>query len=139
MAFFKYKAIDLEGPAIRLVRLVKGDGDPIQCQLFEAWLHRPEGVVDYAALSYAWGGMETPYEIMINGSKKAVTENLYLALRYLRSREQDRLLRIDAICIYPDRSRIKHRRNLRLGPLFWEVFGSTHLTCPIWKICSLCC
>jgi hypothetical protein len=57
MAFFKYRAIDLEGPAIRLVRLVKGDGDPIQCQLFEAWLHRPEGVVDYEALSYAWGGI----------------------------------------------------------------------------------
>jgi hypothetical protein len=102
MAFFKYKAIDLEGPAIRLARLMKGDDGPIQCQLFEAWLHRPEGVVDYVALSYAWGGIETPYEIMINGSRKAVTKNLYLALRYLRSRKQDRILWIDAICTDQD-------------------------------------
>jgi ankyrin repeat protein len=99
MAFFKYKAIDLEGPAFRLIRLVRGDDDPIQCQLFEAWLHRPEGVVDYAALSYAWGGIERPYEIMVNGSRMTVTKNLYLALRYLRCQEQDRILWIDAICI----------------------------------------
>src|SRR5262245_9932896 len=99
MAFFKYRPIDLEGPAFRLVRLLKGDHDPIQCELFEAWLHQPEHAIDYAALSYTWGAIERPYEIIVNGNRLPITKNLYLALRYLRCQEQDQIIWIDAICI----------------------------------------
>jgi hypothetical protein len=51
MESFKYSAIDLEVPAFRLLRLLKGDDDLIRCQLFEAWLYQQESSMDYAALS----------------------------------------------------------------------------------------
>jgi hypothetical protein len=121
MAFFKYKAIDLEGPAFRLIRLIRGEDDPIQCQLFEAWLHRPEGVVDYAALSYAWGGIERRHEIMVNGSRMTVTKNLYLALRYLRCQEQDRILWIDAICIDQDNDKERGHQVRQMASIYNEA------------------
>ncbi|KAF2182366.1 hypothetical protein K469DRAFT_711930 [Zopfia rhizophila CBS 207.26] len=43
---------------------------------------------------------------------------------------------IDAVCTYPDRSRIKYRRNLRSGPLFSEASDSAHLACRTGKIYS---
>jgi Heterokaryon incompatibility protein (HET) len=97
MTTFKYKPIGLEGHAFRLLRLLKGDDDLIQCELFESKLAPPE--YDYAALSYTWGSESRPCEIMINGSKMTVTKNAYLALRDLRSQEEDRILWIDALCI----------------------------------------
>jgi hypothetical protein len=99
MTSFKYKPISLEGPAFRLLRLLKGDNDPIQGQLFESKLPPLEYVRDYIALSYTWGSKSRPYEIMINGSKMTVTKNAYLALRDLRYQENDPILWIDALCI----------------------------------------
>jgi len=54
--------------------------------------------MDYAALSYTWGEARKPYDIVVNGGRLAVTENLHLALRHLRYQDQDRILWIDAIC-----------------------------------------
>jgi len=102
MTSFKYKPIGLEGPAFRLLRLLKGDDDLIQGQLFDSKLPPPaslEYVRDYAALSYTWGSKSRPCEIMINGSKMTVTKNAYLALRDLRYQGKDRVLWIDALCI----------------------------------------
>jgi hypothetical protein len=103
MTSFKYKPIGLEGPAFRLLRLLKGDDDLIQGQLFDSKLPPPASpkyVRDYAALSYTWGSnsKSTPCEIMINGSKMTVTKNAYLALQDLRYQEKDRILWIDALC-----------------------------------------
>src|SRR5436305_8920283 len=80
MTSFKYKPIGLEGPGFRLLRLLKGNDDPIQGQLFESKLPPLEDVRDYAALSYTCGSESRPCEIMINGSKMTVTKNTYLAL-----------------------------------------------------------
>jgi hypothetical protein len=41
MTNFEYKPISLEGPAFRLLRLLKGNSGPIQCQLFESKLTPP--------------------------------------------------------------------------------------------------
>jgi Heterokaryon incompatibility protein (HET) len=98
MTSFKYKPIGLEGPAFRLLQLLKGNDDPIQGRLFESKLSPLEYVRDYAALSYTWGNEFRPCEIMINESKMAVTKNAYLALRDLRYKEKDRILWIDALC-----------------------------------------
>ena len=84
MPSFKYKPIGLEGPAFRLLRLLKGDDDPIQGQLFESKLPPPEYIRDYAVLSYIWGSTSRLYKITINGSKMTVTKNVYLTLRDLR-------------------------------------------------------
>jgi len=99
MTSFEYKPISLTGSAFRLLRLLKGDHDPIQCQLFESKLAPSEHVKDYAALSYTWGSTSRPGDITINGSNMAVTKNVYLALRDLRYKERDRYLWIDALCI----------------------------------------
>ena len=59
MTNFGYKPISLKGPAFRLLRLLKGNNDPIQCQIFESKLAlsehtttSPEHICDYTALSY---------------------------------------------------------------------------------------
>ena len=109
MANFKYEALNLTGPSFRLLRLLKGVDEPIQCQLFESKLAPPEEVRDYTALSYTWGSTNRPCEIVVNGEKMTVTTHAYLALRDLRYQEEDRFIWIDAICI--DQNDVKERRH----------------------------
>ncbi|KAH7087134.1 ankyrin repeat-containing domain protein, partial [Paraphoma chrysanthemicola] len=95
-----------EGHAIRVLRLVRGTG-PIQACLFSAFIHKTENGMPYEALSYTWGATERTKQIILNGKRFMVTENLYLALQYLRFEDEDRILWIDAICI--DQSRNAER------------------------------
>ncbi|OCK82082.1 HET-domain-containing protein, partial [Lepidopterella palustris CBS 459.81] len=118
MTSFKYKPIGLEGPAFRLLRLLKGDDEPIQCQLFESRLPPPEYDGDYAALSYTWGNKSKPCEIMINGSKMAVTKNAYLSLRDLRYQEKDRVLWIDALCIDQNNDKERGQQVQQMGSIY---------------------
>ena len=110
MKNFEYKPISLKGPAFRLLRLLKGNNDPIQCQLFESSLEYGttslEHICDYTALSYTWGSLSRPCDIIVNGSNMTVTKNAYLALRDLRYQEKDRILWIDALCINQDRKSV---------------------------------
>ncbi|KAF2182447.1 HET-domain-containing protein [Zopfia rhizophila CBS 207.26] len=98
MDVFKYEPIDLDGPTFRLLRLLKGREFGIECELFQAWIHR-DRAIPYEALSYTWGGTEMTERVKINGKSLGVTENLYLALQHLRPRDRDRILWVDAICI----------------------------------------
>ncbi|KAK0648420.1 heterokaryon incompatibility protein-domain-containing protein [Cercophora newfieldiana] len=99
---YKYKRIDLASDAIRLVYLARGyRTDPIECRLFETWLHEIEGV-PYEALSYHWGGSDRDAEIILDGCKAKVTNNLHQALLHLRLEDRDRILWVDAICIDQD-------------------------------------
>ncbi|CZR50156.1 uncharacterized protein PAC_00028 [Phialocephala subalpina] len=100
MAEYVYQAIDLDRPAVRLLRLLKESYmDDIQCELFDGWIEQPEGGIAYDALSYTWGSTEKNARITVNGSTMYVTSNLYAALQYLRLDNQDRIIWIDAICI----------------------------------------
>ncbi|OAL54541.1 HET-domain-containing protein, partial [Pyrenochaeta sp. DS3sAY3a] len=99
MAFFQYAPLDHLKQSVRLLQLCQGDGAFIECYLFDALLHDPQGVISYEALSYTWGDTDKPYEIEVDGRLMAVTKNLYLALQHLRYTDQDRILWIDAICI----------------------------------------
>ncbi|KAK5996826.1 Heterokaryon incompatibility 6-like protein [Cladobotryum mycophilum] len=100
MEKYQHRPIDLATDAIRLVRLRKGSPeDPIRCDLFDSFLHESE-CIPYEALSYAWGSISNPEEIVVDGVKTlAITSNLHTALHYLRLGDQDRILWIDAICI----------------------------------------
>ncbi|PMD24107.1 hypothetical protein NA56DRAFT_656564 [Hyaloscypha hepaticicola] len=121
MTSFKYKPIGLEGPAFRLLRLLKGDDDLIQGQLFDSKLPppaSPEYVRDYAALSYTWGSQSRPCEIMINGSILTVTKNAYLALRDLRYQEKDRILWIDALCINQNDDKERGEQVQQMGYIY---------------------
>ncbi|KAH6714716.1 ankyrin repeat-containing domain protein [Leptodontidium sp. MPI-SDFR-AT-0119] len=119
MTNFEYKPISLEGPAFRLLRLLKGNNDPIKYHTTTSPEHTipspehtipspehtttsPEHIRDYAALSYTWGSESRPCDIIVDGSNMTVTKNAYLALRDLRSQEQDQVLWIDALCINQD-------------------------------------
>ncbi|KAF2463949.1 HET-domain-containing protein [Lindgomyces ingoldianus] len=99
MENFKYEPINLERPSLRLLRLLKGEEpDNVECELFQAYLDGDD-LIPYHALSYTWGGTEMSSAVIVNGRRLGVTENLELALQYLRSREMDRILWVDAICI----------------------------------------
>ena len=59
---------------------------------------------EYEALSYAWGSADNPKSIFIDGQGDnanviRVTENLDVALRYLRYHRASRSLWVDAVCI----------------------------------------
>ena len=77
MESFRYDPIDLERPAFRLLRLLKGDGRDIACELFQAFLDERENAVSYEALSYTWGAAEICDGIEVNGRWLPTTLNLY--------------------------------------------------------------
>ena len=118
MARYKYDPIPLKGPAFRLLRLLPGDDDPIQCELFESKLPLLGSVGDYSALSYTWGGTYKPCEVMIDGSEMRVTKNVYLALRDLRSLKENRILWIDALCIDQDNNKEQGQQVQQMGSIY---------------------
>jgi hypothetical protein len=77
----------------------------------------------YEALSYFWGSDPADRPISLNNSHFLIKSNLEEVLRRLNKEQTDRVLWIDAICIYQDRYRTKCCRNLRFEPLFCEGFG----------------
>jgi hypothetical protein len=99
MELHRYEPIDHGECSFRLIRLFRGEEGPIRCELFHARLDDTEGVIDYEALSYAWGETQKPYNIEVSGRTLPVTKNLYLALHQLRRYHRDRILWIDAVCI----------------------------------------
>ncbi|KAF2806926.1 uncharacterized protein BDZ99DRAFT_523484 [Mytilinidion resinicola] len=125
----EYKYTNLEKPSsIRLLKLRPGGwrSGEVLCDLVEDDLdwHDPEKAdksknkkTDYEALSWNWGTL--PWDRKIRVSHKGedyyqlVPPSFEAALRALRDRRNSRVLWVDAICIYSDRSSIKYLRNLR--------------------------
>ena len=112
----------------RLLRL-KGDrglpGSQVSCMLYTVDLPHPnvEGLllrstarargrlIEYDALSYAWGSGGKVSKIRCNGLPVMVTENLFEALRALRpSKNNSRFLWVDALCINQDDSSEKNEQ-----------------------------
>jgi hypothetical protein len=119
---------------IRLLHLQLGDETlEFQCRLSVVSINSNPL---YEALSYAWGNPNNASSIAVDGHDVLIPSNLEQALRKLRLNDSERVLWADAICTYPDRSRIKHRRNLRcLFPELEEpdrdLFQSTESTYSI--------
>jgi hypothetical protein len=68
----------------------------IRCQVFQSSLDdHPE----YEALSYAGGDPNVTMPILFHGHKHQVTTNLELALHYIRFKNRERIMWIDALCI----------------------------------------
>ncbi|KAI1408731.1 heterokaryon incompatibility protein-domain-containing protein [Hypoxylon sp. FL1857] len=95
---FKYNSLDLKQRAFRLVRLHKGRGRDIECELIYTTFDKVEKI-SYEAVSYTWGSSSKTFRISVQGKMLSVTLNLYLILRDLRHSNADRYLWIDAICI----------------------------------------
>ncbi|KAH9220841.1 hypothetical protein DL95DRAFT_289072 [Leptodontidium sp. 2 PMI_412] len=91
MTLYKYRQIDLDRPAIRLLRLLGGSlADDIHCHIFDGWLNQSGGGIPYHALSYTWGTTEKVAKLFVNGGILYVTFNLYTALQHLRFEDEDR-------------------------------------------------
>jgi ankyrin repeat protein len=116
---FEYGQIDLDRPSFRLIRLLGRSHTEIDCELFDAYLDQVEyGSVPYEALSYTWGGMKKPAKIRINGMNMGVTENLFMALHYLRPEDNYRILWIDAICINQGHQKERGQQVQQMGDIY---------------------
>lgn len=90
--------LDLETDQIRILNLQSGQWtDTIHCKFHtEKLSDNPK----YFALSYVWGEKSDPQKISLHGHDFLVTQNLFIALRRLRTHYSDPLsIWIDAICI----------------------------------------
>lgn len=96
---FIYEELDLESPSFRLIRLCRGGGSPIECELLHAYVGHDEDRMEYEAVSYTWGDLATPYTIRVDGQEVHITQNLSEVLEHLRLTDEDRFLWIDALCI----------------------------------------
>jgi hypothetical protein len=82
---------------LRLLVLKRGfAADPLECELRVADL---QDFPVYDALSYVWGDHQNLVIIKCCARPFAIRQNLYSALNHLRSRDEDRILWVDAICI----------------------------------------
>lgn len=95
---FAHTALKDPDSEIRLVTLLpnKDFSADIECKVS---LGVSQPVPEYEALSYAWGDPNVLLPITLNSQVIHITENLERALRWLRSRDQERVLWVDAICI----------------------------------------
>lgn len=101
MDAFAYTSLNLDQPSFRLIRLIGGEGPIIECEIFQSPIVQ-EAPIPYEALSYTWGLPERVATIVANGKQLSVTNNLYIALSYLRHELSDRILWVDALCIDQD-------------------------------------
>jgi hypothetical protein len=120
MNSFKYESLDFDYPTFRLLRLCAGSGLDIECELIQASFVSDD-IIPYEALSYAWGGTEMSATVYIDGHTLAVTENLYLALRYLRSTHEDRFLWVDAICINQNNYQERGHQVKQMGNIYSQA------------------
>ena len=95
-----YTPVNSHKGEIRLVTIKSGtQPEPIRCNLSYVSLNdKPK----YEALSYVWGVPSTPISILLDEHPFGVTQNLGLALRFLRLPTDDRTLWVDAICVDQD-------------------------------------
>ncbi|KAF7516569.1 hypothetical protein G7054_g14112 [Neopestalotiopsis clavispora] len=106
-----YTPIPVNSWQTRLLRICNdpGPGSSMCCRLLVADVIYYDGMVvneegndkdvSYIALSYEWGSPEYPRVVQVNGISFPITENLFQALRALRSAMGDVYLWADALCI----------------------------------------
>jgi hypothetical protein len=100
---YHYSPLSPGNDSIRLLRLMPHEEETadIQCELFEYSLQNNcQGTHLYEALSYAWGNPDEKLPIFINKRSLKVPMNLYAALLRLRNHSMERILWVDALCIY---------------------------------------
>ncbi|KAE9375045.1 hypothetical protein N431DRAFT_335433 [Stipitochalara longipes BDJ] len=101
---YTYIPIDEAADEIRLLTLHRGKRkDPIKITLNNTPF-TVDHVPAFEALSYTWGSPKNRIDIFVSHSGSSfnslsVTENLGVALPFLRYKDRDRVLWIDAICV----------------------------------------
>jgi len=118
---FRHQSFDLERPGFRLMRLLPGSGNLIQCVVFQVWFDERENAITYEALSYTWGDSKDLQVILVNGARFFVTKNLWSTLRYLRLERSDRVLWVDAVCIDQENYREKGHQVKQMGEIYSQA------------------
>jgi hypothetical protein len=92
----------------RILRLRHGETqDELKAELLTVYMTEDTGAVlkdederiKYVALSYCWGSQVFDRAIRIRDVPYPITETLYLALKRIRSRQDDEYLWVDMLCI----------------------------------------
>ncbi|KAF4950109.1 hypothetical protein FGADI_8448 [Fusarium gaditjirri] len=112
----------------RLLEILAGDGDVVQCKLHVCSLQENETA--YEALSYTWGGPDTSshrrIDIICNGTSHTmvISSSLHIALRELRRKNASRVIWADAICINQEDVKERGQQVALMGHIFggaWQV------------------
>lgn len=113
---FNYSDIVQDRHEIRIIVLRKGKSDdPVMCDIKHVSFNESPS---YEALSYTWGERTDKVQITLANSKFWVTQNLFLALRQLRSEECDKCLWIDAICINQNNTEEKNNQVQQMARIY---------------------
>ncbi|KAJ5714153.1 heterokaryon incompatibility protein-domain-containing protein [Penicillium malachiteum] len=107
MPMFTYPSLQEQPHLTRMIRLLPHSRNdaPIECKLFNYNLSEGGGRAHmYEALSYCWQSNIRSETVILNECSLSITKNLHTALSYLRDRQLERILWIDAICINQDDS-----------------------------------
>ncbi|KAF2965672.1 hypothetical protein GQX73_g7874 [Xylaria multiplex] len=96
----QFKGVPNDSKCIRLLTLLPGvftDNIVVTLRITILDAKHPP---DYEALSYVWGSEKDPVFIEVGRRwTLAISQNLEIALRYLRSKDKPRVLWVDALCI----------------------------------------
>jgi Heterokaryon incompatibility protein (HET) len=118
---YKYSPLDEKASHIRLLALLPGEfSAKVHIRLHTKQL-RTDKCPKYEALSYVWGSTEDPVDIFVGSSTQyslAVTQNLARALPYLRYRDRERVLWIDAICVNQKDLRERSQQVKRMATIY---------------------
>ncbi|KAL6907332.1 heterokaryon incompatibility protein domain-containing protein [Trichoderma evansii] len=94
---FTYTPLRRDIPEIRLVRILSA-GDST-CDVSLELRHASIDEINFSALSYVWGDVKNPVEILIIGSSSKIGQNLFKGLTQLFENGTHCWLWIDALCI----------------------------------------
>ena len=121
MAPYQYLPLNEDLNEIRTLTLHPGDfSADIHVSIQKAILTTDAPPI-YEALSYAWGSTEDPVDIRIGpfgNETLTITQNLAIALPYLRYEDRARTLWIDAVCINQQDLGERSRQVKRMGDIY---------------------
>ncbi|CAN9265984.1 unnamed protein product [Alternaria alternata] len=117
MERLRYKPLDRESGAIRLVRLLPGTDEPIRLELIPSNLDQ-ESCIPYETLSYARGFFNEGRAVEVDGQQLTITRNGSLALLSLRRANEDLILWVEEICINQSDHEEKLRQKRKLKTIY---------------------
>lgn len=120
---YTYEPLDNSADEIWLISIQPHSdlSRPIQLNIIHTKLsEKPR----YEALSYMWGSEESPQHVEVQGKRLEVTQNLWLALQRLRTRDEARVLWVDAICIHQRNTKERNHQVSQMSKIYrqaWRV------------------
>ena len=100
MAYYTYEQSIGSGHFRVLILLLAELHEPLECLLETVTVGMDTSKeISYEALSYAWGSKNEMLDILCDGRKMSITQELETALRHMRDEALPRRLWIDQICI----------------------------------------